>query len=367
MNSISKIIVKYHDKKVGELSLTPDGSRCAFHYDNSWLTSGFSISPLDLPLKPELFIAKPQPFYGNFGIFEDSLPDGYGRYLLNRMLRRQGIDDMSLTPLQRLSIVGNTGMGALCYEPVTTFGSSTEGLSFSTLQELALEVLSEKNDEDAALLYYNSGNSGGCRPKCLYHDNEGDWLVKFRQSYDPKDLGLIEFKYNEIAQQCGIEVPDFKLFDGRFFATKRFDLRGGERLHVATAGALLNESIDLPKLDYKILLHLTGYLTQDPKQVEAMFRLMAFNVFTDNKDDHAKNFSFIFRDSRWHLAPAYDLTPYPEGYHGEHATSVNNNGRPSIADMVTVGEDIRIPKKRCMEIIDFVKENCKEILSKDYR
>lgn len=82
MNSINKIVVKYHDKKVGELGMTPDESRCAFRYDNEWLAKGFSISPLDLPLKPELFIAKSQPFFGNFGIFEDSLPDGYGRYLL---------------------------------------------------------------------------------------------------------------------------------------------------------------------------------------------------------------------------------------------------------------------------------------------
>lgn len=367
MNSINKIVVKYHDKKVGELGMTPDESRCAFRYDNEWLAKGFSISPLDLPLKPELFIAKSQPFFGNFGIFEDSLPDGYGRYLLNRILRQQGIDDMSLTPLQRLSIVGASGMGALCYEPETTLGNTTDVLPFATLQEMALEVLSEKNDKDVALLYYNSGNSGGCRPKCLFHDHEGDWLVKFRHIYDPKDLGLIELKYNEVARQCQIDVPDFKLFDGRFFATKRFDITEGERLHVATAGALLNESISLPKLDYKTLLHLTGYLTQDPKQVEAMFRLMVFNVLTDNKDDHAKNFSFIYQNGRWRLAPAYDLTPYPEGYHGEHATSVNGNGHPTVSDMISVGEDIRIPKKRCLEIISFVKENCKEILSKDYR
>ena len=367
MNSISKIIVRYHGKKVGELGMTPDGTRCAFRYDDEWLVSGFSISPLDLPLKPDLFIAKPQPFFGNFGIFEDSLPDGYGRYLLNRMLRQHGIDDMSLTPLQRLSIVGHTGMGALCYEPETKLGNVADNTSLAALQELALEVLAEKNDKDAALLYYNSGNSGGCRPKCLYHDSEGDWLVKFRHVYDTKDLGLIEFKFNEAAQRCGVEVPDFKLFDGRFFATKRFDVASGERLHVATAGALLNESIHLPKLDYKTLLHLTGYLTQDPKQVEAMFRLMAFNVLTDNKDDHAKNFSFIHRNGKWRLAPAYDLTPYPEGYHGEHATSVNGNGRPTIEDMLAVGEDIRIPKKRCLEILDFVRKNCGEVLSKDYR
>ena len=366
MNSISKIFVKYHDKSVGELTLTPDGKRCVFRYDREWLATRFSISPLDLPLKPDLFIAPERPFWGNFGIFEDSLPDGYGRYLLNRMLRRQGIDEAQLTPLQRLDIVGSNGMGALCYEPEIQMDNILESLSFDRLQELALEVLSERNEKDAALLYYKSGNSGGCRPKCLYHDEEGDWVVKFRHTYDPKDMGLKEYKYNETARRCGIEVPDFKLFEGKYFASRRFDIANGERLHVATAGALLNESIDYPKLDYKTLLHLTGYLTQDPKQVEAMFRLMVFNVLTDNKDDHAKNFSFICREGKWSLAPAYDLTPVPEGYHGEHATSVNNNGRPTINDMLIVGEDIRIPKKRGKEIIEEVQEQCSEILSKDY-
>lgn len=366
MNSIDKIFVKYHGVIVGELTLTPNGKRCVFRYDKGWLASGFSISPLDLPLKPDLFIAPERPFWGNFGIFEDSLPDGYGRYLLNRMLRLQGVDESQLTPLQRLSIVGNAGMGALCFEPATQCDPFTESLPFDHLQALALEVLSERNEKDAALLYYRSGNSGGCRPKCLYHDEEGDWVVKFRHTYDPKDLGAKEYKYNEVARQCGIKVPDFKLFEGKYFASRRFDLANGERLHVATAGALLNESIDFPKLDYKTLLHLTGYLTQDPMQVEAMFRLMAFNVFTDNKDDHAKNFSFICREGRWQLAPAYDLTPVPEGYHGEHATSVNGNGRPSLEDMLVVGESIRIPRKHGKEILDFVWEHCEEIRSEYY-
>lgn len=135
MNSISKLFVKYHGQLVGELTQTPDGKRCVFHYDKEWLVSGFSISPLDLPLKSDMFIAPERPFFGNFGIFEDSLPDGYGRYLLNRMLRKQGVDEFSLTPLQRLSIVGDAGMGALCYEPETHLGSTTEKLELDRIQE----------------------------------------------------------------------------------------------------------------------------------------------------------------------------------------------------------------------------------------
>ncbi len=367
MKQVNKILVFYRNRKVGELSMTPDSRLCAFQYDKEWLASGFSISPFVLPLKSGLFIAKPEPFWGNFGIFEDSLPDGYGRYLLNRMLKKQGVDDHLLTPIQRLSIVGNSGMGALSYFPESFVGEEKTLPELDYLQQLALDVLSEKTDSGADILYFNSGNSGGCRPKCLYRDEEGAWIVKFRHTYDPQDMGKMEFHYNQTARLCGIEVPDFKLLQGKYFASKRFDIEDGERLHIATAGALLSESIYQPKLDYKTLIHLTGFLTQDPEQVDEMFRRMVFNVLTDNKDDHAKNFSFICREGKWSLAPAYDLTRSQDGYKGEHATSVNNNGLPEIEDMLFIGETIRIPRKKGMKLFDSVLENCKSILTERYK
>lgn len=366
MKLVDKLTVTYHDRKVGTLTMTPDNKCCAFQYDKDWLVDGFSISPLDLPLKSDLFIAKPQPFWGNFGIFEDSLPDGYGRYLLNRMLKKQGVDEAKLTPVQRLSIVGCSGMGALCYIPETYVGEVKTLPQLDDLQQMALDVLAEKSDKDEDVLYFNSGNSGGCRPKCLLHDDEGEWIVKFRHTYDPKDMGQMEFHYNEVARKCGINVPDFKLIDGKYFASRRFDLKDGNRLHVATAGALLNESIQQPKMDYKTLLHLTGYLTQDSKQVDEMFRRMAFNVLTDNKDDHPKNFSFICREGKWLLAPAYDLTLNKEGYHGEHATSVNNHGNPTVDDVLIVGESIRIPRRKGECLIRLIIAQCRDILAKEY-
>ena len=257
-------------------------------------------------------------------------------------------------------------MGALCYIPETYIGEEKALPQLDDLQQMALDVLSEKSGKDEDVLYFNSGNSGGCRPKCLLHDTEGAWLVKFRHIYDPKDMGVMEYHYNAVARKCGITVPDFKLIDRKYFATKRFDIENGERLHIATAGALLNESITQPKLEYKTLLHLTGYLTQDPKQVDEMFRRMVFNVLADNKDDHAKNFSFICREGVWSLAPAYDLTLCSNGYNGEHATSVNKNGKPTIEDMIVVGESIRIPRKKGMDMILSIAEGCSEILSEDY-
>lgn len=366
MKLVNKLAVTYHNRKVGELAMTPDNRCCAFQYTKEWLAEGFSISPLELPLKSDLFLAKPEPFWGNFGIFEDSLPDGYGRYLLHRLLKKQGIDDASLTPVQRLSMIGRSGMGALCYVPETFIGEEKSLPQLDDLQQMALDVLSEKSDKDEDVLYFNSGNSGGCRPKCLLKDEEGSWLVKFRHTYDSKDMGLMEYRYNEAARACGIRVPDFKLLEGKYFATKRFDIEDGKRMHIATAGALLGISIHQPTLDYKTLLHLTGYLTQAPDQVEEMFRRMVFNVLTDNKDDHAKNFSFICREGIWELAPAYDLTLCANGYNGEHATSVNNNGRPTIEDMLIVGESIRILRKKALDMIHEVMEGVGNILSNDY-
>ena len=361
MKPIHKLSVHFREQKIGSLSLTPNLRRCVFAYDKEWLASGFSISPLDLPLKSDLFTGQPQPFWGNFGIFEDSLPDGYGRYLLHKLLKKQGIDDTTLSPLQRLSLVGDSGMGALSYHPESQIKGKKSLPELDDMQQLALDILSEKTEEGIETLYFNSGNSGGCRPKCLYKDKEGSWLVKFRHTYDPKDMGQMEFRYHEIARRCGIATVEFKLLNGTHFASQRFDIENGLRLHVATAGALLNESILQPKMDYKTLLHLTAYLTQDPQQVEEMFRRMVFNVFTDNKDDHAKNFSFICREGKWSLAPAYDLTRCPEGYHGEHATSVNYKGLPGVEDMLAVSASIRIPQKRATEMIQSVSEGCREI------
>ena len=179
-------------------------------------------------------------------------------------------------------------------------------------------------------------------------------------------MGLKEFRYNQIARICGIDVPDFKLLQDKYFASRRFDLHDGQRWHVATASALLREPIAPPKMEYKTLLLLTGYLTQDASAVEQMYRRMVFNVLTGNKDDHAKNFSFLFDENKWHLAPAYDLT-FSVGYNGEHATSVNGNGRPSADDMIRVGEAVRIPRTRAHELIVEITQGCQPIILEEYR
>ena len=358
MRDIQSVNVMYHGRKVGTLSMSGKHV-CQFEYDKEWLATGFSISPLKLPLKSGIMTADYFPFNGNFGVFEDSLPGGYGDYLLRKILKKSGVNYGTLTPIQRLSLVGSSGMGALCYVPETRLPQSDWQGSFDEMQQMALEVLSEKTSSHADVLFYRSGNSGGVRPKSIYTDEEGHWLVKFRHTFDPKNIGEIEYQYNKVARQCGIIVPDFKLIEDRYFASRRFDIEEGRRLHVVTASGLLNEPISPPKMDYHSLLQLTGYLTQSPAEVEQQFRRMAFNVYAHNFDDHARNFSFICRDGQWKLAPAYDLTN--DNTLGEHATTVNYKGIPTDEDMITVGTNIRISRSRCREIIEEVREGTKEL------
>jgi len=349
--------VQFHGNDVGTLSMTPDNSRCVFEYDRRWLTDGFSISPLELPLQGGLQVARTDKFYGDFGIFEDSMPDGYGNYLLDRMLRKHGLSLSQMTPVERLSLVGTKGMGALCYIPETALGGRTDSVTLDEIQQDALDVLSEKDFAKTDTLYVNSGNSGGCRPKCLWNDGDGRWLVKFRHTYDSPDSGKEEYDILQLAKQCGISVPDAKLFNGKYLGTRRFDISPtGERLHVATAAGLLCESIRLPMMDYKKLIRFTRHLTGDMSQAVEMFRRMVFNYEIGNNDDHAKNFSFVFSDGKWSCSPAYDITRCPKANNGIHASLANGKETPDINDFIVVGAEAGLTKGQVVGIVQNIQE-----------
>ena len=368
MIDVKKINILLRDEPVGTLQRDPANGVCVFEYDKGWLANGFSLSPTELPLQSGLFYADKDKFGGGFAVFEDSLPDGYGLYLLDRMLRKQNTSLMELNPLQRLSIIGTAGMGALTYLPMMTGFHAQKELKdiaqLDHLQEEALKVLSEKGVGDESYLYYNSANSGGARPKTALRSRDGShWLVKFRHVYDPEDIGKSEFLYMKTARACGITIPRIGLVKDRYFAIERFDFApDGKKRHVVTAAALLKTDFRKQDVDYINLLALTGYLTQDPGQVEEMFRRMVMNLVAVNKDDHSKNFSFLCDDGKWSLAPAYDITYSPLGSNGEHATSLFYNGNPGFDLVLKAGTEIRIPESTCRTIIKEVEETCEKHL-----
>jgi serine/threonine-protein kinase HipA len=342
--------VCFNEKTVGRMAMAPD-RRCVFEYDAGWIETGFSISPFYLPLQSGAFTARADPFGGLFGVFSDSLPDGWGSLLLDRLLIREGIRPGALTPLDRLSIVGSSGMGALTYHPDNLLSTGDDQ---SDLNELAGEVekiLNEENSGNFELLFRKNGSSGGARPKVLINVDGQHWLVKFRSAYDPKDIGTIEYQYSLDAKKCGIEMPETKLFEGKYFGVRRFDREGDIRYHMHTAGGLLYASHRLPSLDYADLMKGTMILTRNMEEVAKMYRLMVFNVLKSNKDDHAKNFSFLFKNGTWQLSPAYDLVP-SDGFNGNHCTTINGKGNPGREDLFEVAENAGFPKKQALSIYD---------------
>jgi serine/threonine-protein kinase HipA len=351
MNEIKVIEVFYNGLKVGRIALTPD-ALCAFEYEPAYLISGKSISPFNLPLRQELFVAKRSPFNGNFGVFADSLPDGWGNLILDRYLKYKGIEPNKLTTLQRLALVGITGRGALEYYPDLSESSTNEINNFDILSaETHMILTTDYSGNSLDTLYKCGGSPGGARPKVFVKADNKEWLVKFKAIEDPDDIGIIEYEYSLLAKKSGIKMPETRLFEGKYFGVERFDRTANGKIHTVSAAGLLNADYRIPSLDYLELLKLCHILTKNMEEVEALFRLMVFNVVIKNRDDHAKNFSFQLIEDEWKLAPAYDLLP-SNGFNGLHTTTVNNSGEPTTDDMLVVAEKIGLNKQKALSVIE---------------
>jgi serine/threonine-protein kinase HipA len=357
---INLIDVKIGSMLVGQIAQTPQ-RKTVFEYSSDFLKQGYSISPFYLPLKPGLFTAPDEPFAGNFGVFNDSLPDGWGNLLLDRFLASQGVSLHSLSVLDRLCLIGTNGMGALQYFPDKKIQAEYSSTELAFLAQEVRKVISETEySEHLEMLIGVGGSPGGARPKVLIRDNDESWMVKFPSSIDPPDIGSVEFKYSRIARNCGIEMPRSKLFENKYFGVMRFDREGDKRIHMHTASGLLYASHRYPSLDYADLMKASFALTKNINDSYKLFRQMVFNVLTGNKDDHAKNFSFTYSEKGWHLAPAYDLAP-SGGFNGSHSTTIAGQGQPTKSDLFEVGSQTGLKKSRLLQIFDEVYENCASI------
>lgn len=367
MDNFKFLKVYYNDVLVGTLAKTPE-NLVAFEYDSDWLNNGFSISPLSLPLVKKVFIPKYDPFNGLYGVFNDSLPDGWGRLLVDRFLLKNKVNPAQIDNLNRLAIVQESGMGALTYKPVHKFEENNKDFDLDNLSKECSKILESSYSEELDKLFKLGGSSGGARPKILTKINGEDWIIKFPSSYDPKDIGEKEYKYSLAAKECGIIMPETKLFPSKicsgYFGVKRFDRENNKKIHMVSASGLLETSHRLPNLDYNILMKLTYELTKNYKDIEQLYRLMCFNVFAHNRDDHSKNFSFIYDgiEKEWHLSPAYDLT-YSDSFNGEHATTINGEGKsPTLDDILYVAKNIGLKEALAKDIALSIKEKTKALV-----
>ncbi len=325
-----------------------------FQYDADYLGRFGNLSPFGLKATTELQLAPKRPHSGLHGLFGDSLPDGWGSLLQDRVFRQHGILPAQITAMDRLAFVGASGMGALSFSPTSEYRlASTGDIDLATLGMEAQAFFDGQTEEVLADLVA-AGSSGGARPKaqlyispdepgrCRTVARPGDeaWLVKFTSRNLPlgHEEGLCEAVYLHLAGKLGLEPPEWRLFEApeqsgarAWLGVKRFDWvshpQKAGRLHMHSACGLLDADFRTPSLDYEDLLKASRHLCRSPAVGKLQFRRAMFNLFACNQDDHSKNWAFLQDDAgEWVPAPFYDVTFSPHPYQ-EHATAYAGFGK----------------------------------------
>jgi len=359
-------------------TLAEDHGRVYFEYSPDFLAAGLNLSPFRLPFEPGLFEHTNRDFGLLPGLFDDSLPDGWGLLLMDRHFRSRGRNLAEVSPLDRLSWLGTRTMGALTYHPPTDRDNDDAGVfDLHDLARQSQDLLAGVAVDVLPQLLRAGGSPGGARPKVLVGFNTGTgnvisgaddlpagfehWIVKFAARTDTRDVGAIEYAYSLMAGAAGIDLPPTRLFEtsegDRFFGSKRFDRDGKRRYHVHTFGNLIQSNFRIPSADYADLLKATSLLTRNHQDVLRACRCMVFNVLAHNRDDHVKNFAFLLDDTTgdWALSPAYDLL-YAPGPGGEHTMSLAGEGKnPGRSHLLRLAAQADVAKREIVGIIDQVQ------------
>ncbi|WP_156425890.1 type II toxin-antitoxin system HipA family toxin [Herbaspirillum rubrisubalbicans] len=342
-----------------------------FEYSPQALEEKLELSPLKLPLSRNVYSGFPETQHRLPGLIADSLPDGWGMLLMEKLWMKQGIDAAKRSPLDRLSFVGHFTMGALTYFLSAVHRDTENDVGLRQIAEHAQEVMIGKDYEFLERLVSLGAAPHGARPKALvdYNVSTGamgvhgvpngvPWLVKFQSSGEHKEVCAIEHYYAGLARACGIDIPDTRYFDLSpelgAFGVARFDREDGMCVPIHTLAGATNADFRLPgAIDYQTFLEVTRNFTKDEREVEKAFARVVFNVVFNNRDDHPKNFSFrLSRERQWKLSPAYDLT-FASGTGGYHHMDVMGEAKAiTRKHMIELATGAGISTGKAQEHID---------------
>jgi len=326
-----------------------------FQYAQSYLDQHDNLSPFGLRFDNSVQAAPHSPHAGLHGLFADSLPDGWGLLLQDRVFRQHDLLPNTITAMDRLAFVGNSALGALSFSPTSDYVPLDQGeIDLATLG-LNAQAVFDGQTEDVLAQLVAAGGSGGARPKaqvyfqgidyvsCRTKPLAGDdaWLVKFTSASLPlgHEEGLCEAAYLTLAAKAKLNPPKWQLLDApqasgarQWLATQRFDyVRNSAstsgRQHFHSACGLLDADFRTPSLDYDDLIKATKILCKSPAYGQLQFKRAIFNLLTCNQDDHSKNWGFLLDgNGAWHPAPFYDIIFNPSAFN-EHATAYAGYGK----------------------------------------
>jgi serine/threonine-protein kinase HipA len=364
------------EHSVGTLEVS--GRDVMFQYDSAFLASTWDLSPLNLPKRRDVQVHDGSSGLDAFGVFEDAMPDSWGRRLMDRHFHALHLPAPGV--LDTLAYVGTRGRGALTFHPPSdVWGIPEETLDLAGLAHEAWDFDDDRIENVLPELRRAAGTSGGARPKILVglpdepRDGRsvlsGDsdlpvgyshWIVKFDTRADGPDAGPLEYAYAHMAVAAGISMPEHLLINteaGRFFAVRRFDRPASlSRLHLHSAAGLLHANFRLPGDEYQLLFRLVDRLAADYSQKVELFRRACINVFACNRDDHLRNFAFLMdRNGAWRLSPFFDFT-FHEGPAGWHTLSIAGEGEhPGAEDLQRLGAAAELRPRDAADCIEQVR------------
>jgi serine/threonine-protein kinase HipA len=305
----------------------------SFEYDKEWISSHEQLL-----LDPDLGWYSGLQFPNNkdnFGIFLDSMPDSWGRTLMQRRepqkAKEEGREPKILHDIDYLlRVFDESRMGALRFKldregPFLDVASASTAPLWTSLGELqnAVNVIESNEDdeniEDWILMLIAPGTSlGGARPKANFTDRANDiWIAKFPSRNDTTDKAAWEFLAYRMATKTGINMAGSGIskITGKYntFLTKRFDRIKKERIHFASAMTMTGNSEENMRDTRASYLEIAEFIkfsgASNEEDLHQLWKRIVFNISISNTDDHLRNHGFLLSEKGWRLSPAFDINP----------------------------------------------------------
>lgn len=382
----NNLVVKIWGQEVGRLSWDSRRKRAIFEYNTAFRKGNLDISPLQASIRD----SKTRfPFYGqaNDGVFfglpafiSDSMPGQWGNTVFSAWAEANHIREKDLTSVDKLSFIGQRGMGALEFEPAEHIGSN-RSLALEQLYEKAQEIQVQReaavvtaDDLTLESLYEVGTSAGGQHTKAVIARNRETGEIRSGQILLPEEytyyilkfaerdyypLTRLEMVYADIAKAAGISMMPSELIEiggEMHFLTERFDRQHGQKIHTQTLAAMMPDAHS-----YEDLMEVCEKLKIPYKEKAETYRRMVFNILTTNVDAHIRNFSFMLKpgESDWHITPAYDLTfsCYNPGNRFDPSHYLRINGKSSYItkdDIMDFGRKYNISRPE--EIIEQIAD-----------
>lgn len=346
----------------------------AFRYTPEYLEHpfAFSLNPVELPLKPNEFHAQRKE--GIHAVFEDALPDDWGRRLLIQQAQLPRYDQI---PPKLLGILGPNGLGALSFEQQGLKVKKIFTADIVNLPDLLETAFSFDaglpiDEEQLKILFMHGSSPGGARPKATIRKPDNSlWLAKFPRKADSFAIESMEAGCLEMAELAGLSTPKFELNQvgsRKVLLVQRFDISNkGGRYHMVSMQTLLSAE-GYYYLGYKDIFEvLKKYSFQPIVDIPALFRQMVFNIAIGNTDDHLKNFCMLRTEPGFCLSPVYDLVPNVSGQR-EHTLSFPMGAGslpPKRNALLDIGKKLNISDaKTIIDAVSGVVVNWKQIFKK---